>query len=84
MGIFKKKIQLKITEQENGAVVFDKTHGIYFQTNSVGTCILKMISESKSVNEIIDEIAVKFKIEKKQSEEDVTEFIETLKKAGIV
>lgn len=83
MGLFKRKIELKITEQENGAIVFDKTHGVYFQTNNVGTCIIQLVSLGKNADEITDEIAAKFNISREQAETDVNEFLASLKKAGI-
>lgn len=83
MGLFKRKVELKITEQENGAIIFDKTHGIYFQTNNVGTYIIQMLSKGKNTDEIIDAVAEQFNISKNQARTDVTEFLFSLKKAGI-
>ncbi|WP_028517894.1 PqqD family protein [Ruminococcus flavefaciens] len=83
MGLFKRKIELKITEQENGAIVFDKTHGVYFQTNNVGTFILQQLSGGKNSAEITDAVAENFNIDRTQAETDVNEFLDSLKKAGI-
>ena len=45
MKIFSKKHKLEIKKIENGAIVFDKSTGYYFQTNEIGVKILLMLSE---------------------------------------
>ena len=83
MGLFKRKVQIQIVEQENGAVIFDKTHGNYLQTNQVGLYILRLLSEQKTVPEIVENVAETFSIDREQSEADVNEFVASLTEAGI-
>lgn len=83
MGLLKRKVRLQITEQENGAVIFDKTHGSYLQTNQVGVYILKLLSEQKTVPEVVENVAETFSISREQAEADVSEFVASLREAGI-
>lgn len=73
------KSRLKIIKQDNGAIVFDKNQGIYFQTNDVGVKIL----EYKSEEEIVSAISVAYSIEIDVAKQDVKDFIQSLKKGGI-
>ena len=83
MVFFRKKVKLQIVEQEDGAIILDKTHGNYLQTNQVGLHILKLLSEQKTIPEIIENVAETFSIDREVSEADVSGFIASLKEAGI-
>lgn len=41
----KREMNVKIIEQENGAMVFDKSIGVYFQVNHVGKLLLEGLVE---------------------------------------
>lgn len=77
------KSRLKIIKQDNGAIVFDKNQGIYFQTNDVGVKILELLSKNKSEEEIVSAISVAYSIEIDVAKQDVKDFIQSLKKGGI-
>lgn len=77
------KSRLKIIKQVNGAIVFDKDQGIYFQTNDVGVTILELLSKNKSEEEIIRTLSVMYSIEIEVAKQDVKDFIQSLKKGGI-
>lgn len=81
MSLFKRK--LKIIVQDNGAVVFDKTRGIYFQTNDIGILILNLINENKDISEISSEISSTFGISIEEASSDVKDFIDSLRKVGL-
>lgn len=74
------KRELKIIKQENGAVVFDKKQGIYFQTNDVGVKILELLAKNKTESEIIEHIVNEYSIEYSLAEQDVKEFMLNLKR----
>lgn len=74
---------IKIVKQDNGAVVFDKSTGVYFQTNDVGVYILECLSKCISIEVITEEIANKFDIDIKQAKLDVKEFLNSLRKVGL-
>ncbi|HEL2571493.1 TPA: PqqD family protein [Streptococcus suis] len=77
------KTRLKIIKQDNGAIVFDKDQGIYFQTNEVGVKILELLSKNKNEEEIVSTISDAYSIETDVVKQDVKDFIQSLKKGGI-
>lgn len=74
------KRELKIIKQENGAVVFDKKQGIYFQTNDVGVRILELLAHNKTESEIIEHLVNEYSIEYALAKQDVKEFMLSLKR----
>ena len=77
------KTRLKIIKQDNGAIVFDKDQGIYFQTNEVGVKILELLSKNKNEEDIVSTISDAYSIETDVAKQDVKDFIQYLKKGGI-
>lgn len=77
------KTRLKIIKQDNGAIVFDKDQGIYFQTNEVGVKILELLSKNKNEEDIVITISDAYSIETDVAKQDVKDFIQSLKKGGI-
>ncbi|MDU7552471.1 MAG: PqqD family protein [Streptococcus parasanguinis] len=77
------KTRLKIIKQDNGAIVFDKDQGIYFQTNEVGVKILELLSKNKNEEDIVSTISDAYSIETDVAKQDVKDFIQSLKKGGI-
>ena len=77
------KTRLKIIKQDNGAIVFDKDQGIYFQTNEVGVKILELLSKNKNEEDIVSTISDAYSIENDVAKQDVKDFIQSLKKGGI-
>lgn len=64
----KVKRELKIISQDDGAIVLDKSRGIYFQVNASGVSMLEGLSKGLT----IEELAL-------QLETDVAEFMALLK-----
>lgn len=79
----KKKRKLKIIEQDNGAMIFDKSRGIYFQVNHCGTILIKGLGKGKTREELITEIENTFGLENIQAEKDVDEFFLMLREVGL-
>lgn len=77
------KTRLKIIKQDNGAIVFDKDQGIYFQTNEVDVKILELLSKNKNEEDIVSTISDAYSIETDVAKQDVKDFIQSLKKGGI-
>lgn len=77
------KTRLKIIKPDNGAIVFDKDQGIYFQTNEVGVKILELLSKNTNEEEIVSTISDAYSIETDVAKRDVKDFIQSLKKGGI-
>ncbi|MNN35382.1 hypothetical protein D3C81_1492320 [compost metagenome] len=78
------KRELKIIEQDNGAMIFDKRRGIYFQVNHVGRILIIGLSEGKSRNELVAKLENTFGLESANAENDVNEFLSMLREVGLV
>lgn len=79
----KLKRDIKIMEQENGAVIFEKNRGIYFQVNHVGRILIERLIEGKSKNDLVAELEKTFGLERANAENDVNEFLSMLREVGI-
>lgn len=79
----KLKRDLKIMEQENGAVIFEKNRGIYFQVNHVGRFLIERLIEGKNKNDLVAELEKTFGLERENAENDVNEFLSMLREVGI-
>jgi hypothetical protein len=77
------KKELKIIEQDNGAMIFDKSGGIYFQVNHVGRLLIKGLGEGKTRNELVNELEKTFGLESANAENDVNEFLSMLREVGL-
>ena len=75
----KKKKKLKIINQDEGAMVLDKSRGIYFQVNATGVLMLEGLSKGMTVKELALELEKTFFLDKKQAEIDVNQFMDLLK-----
>ena len=84
MKIFSKKHKLEIKKIENGAIVFDKSKGYYFQTNEIGVKILLMLSENMSEEEIAISLSKEFKEDLANIKEDILLFMNSLKESRIL
>ncbi|WP_028543315.1 PqqD family protein [Paenibacillus taiwanensis] len=77
------KRELKIIEQDNGAMIFDKSRGIYFQVNHVGRLLINGLGEGKNRNELVAELEQTFGLESAHAEKDVNEFFLMLREVGL-
>lgn len=84
MKLFRRKHQLEVQIQDNGAIIFDKSSGVYFQTNMVGVDIIQMLSQNKSENDIVHILADKYNESVEKTKEDVRDFIDSLKKGRLL
>ncbi|HCN74756.1 PqqD family protein [Pseudolactococcus plantarum] len=75
----KRKKKLKIINQDEGAMVLDKSRGIYFQVNATGVLMLEGLSKGMTVKELALELEKTFFLDKKQAEIDVNQFMDLLK-----
>jgi hypothetical protein len=64
---------------QDGAVVLDIRQGQMFNLNLVGSRILELLESGATELAIIDEISQKFEVSKTIAENDVREFVESLK-----
>lgn len=75
---------LRSTERQDGAVVLDIRQGQMFTLNFVGSKILELLKRGSTESEIAGEISREFGIGQELAENDVREFLQTLKKHHLV
>ncbi|EPP0902208.1 PqqD family protein [Enterococcus termitis] len=75
----KVKRELKIINQDDGAMVLDKSRGIYFQVNAAGVIMLEGLSRGMTMDELVKKLENTFSIDYAQAKTDVNEFIDLLK-----
>lgn len=80
----KSKRELQITRQGDGAVVFDKAKGVYYQVNAVGLQLMKGIADGKTNDELITEVEQKYSLDHAQAEADVSAYLSQLREMGLV
>lgn len=81
MNVVKK--ELKIIEQDHGAIIFEKERGIYFQVNQVGRLLIERLGEGKTKDELVAELENSFGLERATAESDVNEFLSMLREVGL-
>jgi hypothetical protein len=69
---------------QDGASVLDVRQGDMFTLNVVGSRILELLKGGTSESAITDEISRQFEVSREIAEQDVQEFIGTLRKHRIV
>lgn len=72
--IINKRQNLKIINQDDGAIIFDKKTGEYFQTNELGKLICEMYNSKLSLDQITHNISKEYNIPLSQAKKDVKNF----------
>lgn len=70
---------VRTTHDRDGAVVLDVHRGQMFNLNPAGYRILKLVETSSTESEIASALSREFQIAQQLVENDVREFLETLK-----
>lgn len=73
--IFNKGLALKIIEQDDGAIIFNKKTGEYFQTNELGKLIIEMYISKLSLEQIANNISTEYDIPHSQAKLDIKNFL---------
>jgi len=71
------KLKKNIATSEAG-FVFNPGTGDSFSVNNIGSEILVMLKENKSMNDIIESITMRYDVEKSQLEKDLDDFVSQL------
>ena len=71
------KLKKNIATSEAG-FIFNPGTGDSFSVNNIGAEILTLFKENKSMKEIIENISLKYEVEKSQLEKDLDDFISQL------
>ena len=77
------KLRKNIATSEEG-FVFNPGTGDSFSTNPIGTEIISLIKEDKSLQVIIDLVCDKYDVDKNQFEKDLDDFVAQLKESSIL
>jgi hypothetical protein len=75
---------VRCTHSQDGAIVLDLQQGQMFSVNPVGSRILELLSAGCTEPAIADEIGRVFPVSRETAEQDVQEFVQTLKERRIV
>ena len=75
---------VRSTHGQDGAVVLDLRQGQMFNLNLVGSRILKLVECGSPQPEIIDEIVREFGVSRHLAENDVQEFLQTLRRHKLI
>lgn len=75
---------IRSTHGQDGAVVLDIRQGQMFNLNLVGSRILKLVEGGSALPEIVDEIVREFGVSRHLAENDVQNFLGTLRKYQLV
>jgi hypothetical protein len=71
------KLKKNIATSEAG-FIFNPGTGDSFSVNDIGSEILVMFKENKSVNDVIESISTRYDVEKSQLEKDLEDFVSQL------
>ena len=75
---------VRSTHNQDGAIVLDVREGQMFNVNFVGSRILELLKSGYTESGIVDEIGREFGVSRNLAENDVREFLQTLKKCHLV
>ena len=75
---------VRSTHNQDGAIVLDVRQGQMFNVNFVGSRILELLKSSSTESAIVDEISQEFNVSRDLAENDVREFLQTLKTCRLV
>jgi hypothetical protein len=72
------------THNQDGAVVLDVRQGQMFNLNFAGSRILELLKNGSTESAIVDQISHEFSVARQLAENDVREFIQTLKECHLI
>ena len=75
---------IRSTHGQDGAVVLDIRQGQMFNLNFVGSRILELLKGGSTESAIVDEISREFDVSRELAENDVREFLQSLKKCHLI
>lgn len=75
---------VRIRQEKFGALLFDKEREKFFVVNGVGKEILELMPEAKTINDLVQGLSRTYDSSPEVIRRDVEDFIEELKKAGLM
>jgi len=82
--MYKLSDKVRSTHSQDGAILLDVQQGQMFNINFVGSRILELLKSGSTQSGIVDEISQEFGVSRDLAENDVREFLQTLKKCHLV
>ena len=68
----------------DGGVVLDLRRGAMFRVNPLGARVLDLLDEGNSPAQIAEKLSVEFSVSLSEVQNDVNEFVESLKARGVL
>ena len=75
---------VRSTHSQDGAIVLDVRQGQMFNINFVGSRIVELLKDESAQPEIVNEIVREFGVSRQIAENDVQDFLQTLRKYRLV
>jgi coenzyme PQQ synthesis protein D (PqqD) len=75
---------VRSTHGQDGAIVLDIRQGQMFHLNFVGSRILQLLKDGSGQPGIVDEIVREFGVRRDRAENDVQQFLQSLRKYRLV
>lgn len=76
--------KVKVRREKFGSVIFDVAREKVYVTGEVGGDILDMVRAGKTIDEIVDHLGDLYDCSRDIIKQDVLEFMEELRKAGLL
>ena len=73
-----------LTDVDDEMVLLDMRSGQYYGLNTVGSEVLKLINEGKSLDDAKTEICQRYQIDKQTAHDDISELITELKQQNLL
>lgn len=73
-----------LKREESGGILFNFETGDFEALNETGCFIWEQLGRGKSIDDIINSVVEKYRVEKKQAGKEIKSYIEDLKKAGTI
>jgi Coenzyme PQQ synthesis protein D (PqqD) len=68
----------------DGGAVLDLRRGVMFRLNNLGARVLDLLAQGDSTPEIAKKLSAEFDVPLSQTENDVSEFVASLKARGVI
>jgi hypothetical protein len=75
---------VRSTHGQDGAIVLDVQQGQMFNLNLVGSRIFELVKSGSTEAEIVDKIGREFGVSRQLAENDVREFLQTLREYHLI
>ncbi|WP_435111027.1 lasso peptide biosynthesis PqqD family chaperone [Nocardiopsis synnemataformans] len=82
--MMKLKSSVKMSADEDGALLLDTEKGTYWHLNPVGVRLAEALAEERSFNELVQAVTTDFDVDPGVARRDVRRLLKDMKKARLV